>query len=96
MKKILLFIFAITAFVGCTLEEQVLSQSTPETYYQTVPQCRTGINGCYIPLRWIYGSITYFEVCEVAADIMYHPHTTSYHDLSGNYTPALPRYGKSM
>lgn len=84
------------AFVGCTLDEEVISYSQPSTYYQTVPQCRTGVNGCYIPLRSIYANITYFEVCEVATDIMYHPHTTSYHDLSCNYTPAVPRFGKTI
>ena len=51
MKKILVLILSVATLVGCTLEEKVISASEPNTYYQTVPQCKTGLNGCYIPLK---------------------------------------------
>ena len=95
MKKILLIILSAIALVGCTLEEKIISSSATATYYKSVAQCRTGLNGCYIPLRSFYSSNNYFQVCEVAADIMYH-NTTSLYDARAEYTPSQPRYGATM
>ena len=94
MKKILVILSAI-ALVGCTLEEQVLSDSQPSTYYKTVPQCQTGLNGCYIPLKSLYGNGDYFEVCEVAADLIYH-NSDSYYDGMCHYTQSIPRFGNNI
>ncbi len=95
MKKIFLVILSVIALVGCTLEEQVLSNSKPETYYQTIEQCRTGVNGCYTPLRDLYKNGDYFEACEVAADLIYH-NSDSYYDAMCNYTQSEPRFGKTI
>lgn len=72
-----------------------MSSSTPETYYQTVKQCITGINGCYIPLRSLYASNDYFQVCEVATDLMYH-NTTSLYNARAEYSPSIPRFGTNI
>ena len=93
MKKILVILSAI-ALVGCTLEEQVYDPQ-PSNYYQTVPQCKTGLNGCYIPLKSLYGNGDYFEVCEVAADLIYH-NSDSYYDGMCHYTQSIPRFGTSI
>ncbi len=93
MKKILAILLAI-AFVGCTIEEQVFD-SQPTTYYQTVPQCKTGLNGCYLPLKSLYSNGDYFEVCEVATDLIYH-NSDSYYDARCFYTQSLPRFGTSI
>ena len=93
MKKILVILSAI-ALVGCTLEEQVFD-SQPSTYYQTVPQCQTGLNGCYLPLKSLYGNGDYFEVCEVAADLIYH-NSDSYYDGMCHYTQSIPRFGNNI
>ena len=95
MKKILFLILSVAALVGCTLDEKVYSSSQPETYYQTVPQIKTGLNGCYIPLKSLYGNGDYFEVCEVATDLIYH-NTDSYYDAQCYYTQSLPRMGTTM
>ena len=95
MKKILFLILSVAALVGCTLDEKVYSSSQPETYYQTVPQIKTGLNGCYIPLKSLYGNGDYFEVCEVAADLIYH-NPDSYYDAQCYYTQSLPRMGNTM
>ncbi|MBQ5648195.1 MAG: RagB/SusD family nutrient uptake outer membrane protein [Alistipes sp.] len=94
MKKTILIILSAIALVGCTLEEQ-LYDSSPETFYQTVPQCQTGLNGCYIPLRSIYANGDYFEACEVAADLIYH-NSNSYYDAMCNYTQSIPRFGNTL
>ncbi len=95
MKKILFLILSVATLVGCTLDEKVYSSSMPETYYKTVPQIQTGLNGCYIPLKSIYGNGDYFEVCEVAADLIYH-NTDSYYDAQCYYTQSLPRFGNTI
>ncbi|MBR6655824.1 MAG: RagB/SusD family nutrient uptake outer membrane protein [Alistipes sp.] len=94
MKKTILIILAAIALVGCTLEEQ-LYDSAPETYYQTVPQCQTGLNGCYLPLKSLYANGDYFEVCEVAADLIYH-NSDSYYDGMCHYTQSIPRFGANI
>lgn len=95
MKKILFILLSVSALVGCTLEEQVISSSTPDNYYQTVPQIQTGLNGCYIPLRSIYANTTYIQVTDCASDIMYHGTNTRY-DAQGNYMPTQPRFGNTI
>ena len=95
MKKIIVIILTAFTLVGCTLEEKVISYSTPETYYQTVPQCITGLNGCYLPLRSIYSNGDYFETCEVATDLIYH-NSSSYYDAQCNYTQSIPRFGNTI
>jgi len=94
MKKIFLLILSVFTLVGCTLEEQ-LYDSQPTTYYQTFTQCRTGINGCYIPLRSIYANADYFEACEAATDLIYHT-SASYYDALCDYTQSIPRFGSTI
>ena len=95
MKKIFVIILSAIALVGCTLEEKVISSSEPGKYYQTVPQCLTGLNGCYIPLRSIYANADYFEACEVATDLIYHS-SSSYYDAHCDYTQSIPRFGNTI
>lgn len=95
MKKILFILFSAAALVGCTLEEEVYSYSTPSTYYQTVPQIQTGLNGCYLGLRYIYANTTYIQVTDCASDIMYHGTDTRY-DAQGKITPTEPRFGNNL
>ena len=94
MKKTILIILSAIALVGCTLEEN-LYDSAPGTYYQTVPQCRTGLNGCYVNLKSLYSNGDYFEACEVAADLIYH-NSDSYVDARCYITQSLPRFGSSI
>ncbi len=94
MKKILVILLSAIALVGCTLEEQVFD-SQPSTYYQTIPQCKTGLNGCYLPLKSLYSNKDYFEACEVAADLMYHT-SSSYYDARCYYTQSLPRVATNI
>ena len=95
MKKILVLISIIAFATSCTLEEKIISSSTPDTYYKTVVQCKTGLNGCYLPLEALYRSGDYFEVCEAATDLIYHTYT-SYYDAQCDYNPTRPRYGATI
>ena len=73
----------------------MLSNSKADTYYQTVAQCITGVNGCYAPLKDLYRNGDYFEACEVAADLIYH-NSDSYYDAMCNYTQSMPRFGSTI
>ena len=95
MKKIFVIIFSALALASCVIEEEVISSSKPSTYYQTVPQCITGLNGCYIPLRSLYSNGDYFEACEAAADLIYHT-TASWYDAHCDYTQSTPRFGSTI
>lgn len=95
MKKILILISIVAFAASCTLEEKVISSSTPDTYYKTVVQCKTGLNGCYLPLESMYRSGDFFEVCEAASDLIYHSYTT-YWDAVCDYDPTTPRYGNTI
>ena len=94
MKKTILIILSAIALVGCTLEERLYDPS-PETYYQTIPQCQTGLNGCYVNLKSLYSNADYFEACEVAADLIYH-NSDSYVDARCYITQSLPRFGSTI
>ena len=94
MKKILLLFALIFAFASCTLEEDLRSKSTPETYYQTTPQILTGLNGCYAPLRSIYSSMNYFQLCEAASDLI--NHSTNLRDAQCDISQSYPRYGSTL
>lgn len=96
MKKIFILISIIALAASCTLEEKIISSSTPDTYYQTAAQCKTGLNGCYLPLKALYRSADYFEVCEAVSDLIYHGNTSSYYDAFCDYNPTFPRFGTTI
>ena len=63
MKKILVSLLAGCLACSCSLDEKILSSSTNDSYYKTVGQCLTGLNGCYTNIRNIYNNKEYFVVC---------------------------------
>lgn len=95
MKRIFVILLSALVMSSCTLEEKVVSSSMPENYYQTVPQIITGLNGCYIPLKSIYGSYQYFAHTEVATDLYYY---TRYDKKDGtsNFSPVDPQFGDNL
>ena len=95
MKRIFVILLSAIMLSSCTLEEKVVSSSMPENYYQTVPQIITGLNGCYIPLKSIYGSYQYFAHTEVATDLYYY---TRYDKKDGtsNFSPVDPQFGDNL
>lgn len=75
--------------VGCSLEETVTSNSTRKTYYKDVMQIRTGLNGCYNPIRSIFSGSSFFEMTECAADIMRLDISTQY-NATCDISPSRP------
>ena len=95
MKKILLLALSVVALVGCTLEEKIISSSTPETYYQTEKQIETGLNGCYIPLKSIYTNYAFIQYADGGTDLMY-KNSSDATDANAMYTPTTPRFGSTV
>lgn len=92
MKKIILTIAAVVSLTGC-LKEKVLSYATPDNYYTSVVEIKTGLNGCYNPLRTILGARGFWEMTEMDADLLYINGST-YYDASCNISPAQPGIGR--
>ena len=95
MKKILFTLFAGCLLYGCSLDEKILSSSTTESYYKTVGQCITGLNGCYTNIRNIYNNKEYFVVCEGQSDLLYINRSDQPNAVL-MVTPSTPRFGSTM
>lgn len=85
-------IFILTAVVallsGC-LDEKNESYTTMDNYFRDVTQITTGINGCYNPLRTIVQRRDFWEMTEVAADLIYMSGSTVY-NANCDVSPARP------
>lgn len=77
------------------LDEDIRSSSRKETYYKSVDQIVSGLGGCYIPLRSIYGNAGYFRVTECQSDIMYAGGTSADATLE-SISPTAPGMGSTI
>ena len=87
-RKILLFSAVLTILTGC-LDEKNESYTTTDNYFQNVNQIRTGINGCYNSLRNIYSARAFWEMTDVATDLMYMS-SSSLYNANCDVSPARP------
>ena len=62
------FLLALLPMVLSCLDENGNSVVRPENFYQNVEQCTAALNGCYIPLRSIYG-FTFLMATEAVTDL---------------------------
>lgn len=95
MKKILFALLAGSLLCSCSLDEEILSSSTNDSYYKTVAQCITGLNGCYTNIRNIYNNKEYFVVCEGQSDLLYINRSDQPNAVL-MVTPSTPRFGNTM
>ena len=95
MKKILFALLAGSLLCSCSLDEEILSSSTNDSYYKTVAQCITGLNGCYTNIRNIYNNKEYFVVCEGQSDLLYINRSDQPNAVL-MVTPSTPRFGSTM
>ena len=87
-RKILIFSAVVTLLTGC-LNEKNESYTTTDNYFQDVNQIMTGINGCYNSLRNIYSARGFWEMTDVAADLMY-TSSSSLYNSNCDVSPARP------
>ena len=87
-RNILLCSLIVTFLTGC-LNEKNESYTTTDNYFQDVNQIMTGINGCYNSLRNIYSARGFWEMTDIAADLMYTTSATLYNS-NCDVSPARP------
>ena len=87
--------FAVAFLASCSslLDEKVESFVQPDKFYRNASQARAGLDGCYIPLRYIYTS-TLEIATEGVTDLCYS--TSGTQDSQLDISPANPRFGKTM
>lgn len=86
----------IIGIQGCSyLNEEIRSSSQKATYYKTEEQIVSGLNGCYMPLRSIYTSNSYFLVVEGQTDIIYKNTKGNIATLEG-ISPRNPGIGSTV
>lgn len=95
-NKYILLLLSGMLFCSCSfLEEDIRSSSQKDSYYQTEEQIISGLDGCYMPLRNIYGNSSYFVITECQADIIYESGTGINATLEG-LSPSNPSTGTSL
>lgn len=71
MKLNKIFIFtAMTILLSGCLTEKNESYTTMDNYFRNVTQIKTGINGCYNPLRSFVQRRDFWEMTDVATDLL--------------------------
>lgn len=90
MKPIKLLTISVMAILlsGC-LNEKNVSYTTMDNYFQNTTQIITGINGCYNPLRTIIQRRDFWEMTDVATDLLYMSSSTVY-NANCDVSPARP------
>ena len=73
---------------GC-LNEKNESYTTTDNYFRNTTQILTGLNGCYNPLRTILQRRDFWEMTDVAADLLYMSGSTVY-NANCDVSPARP------
>lgn len=94
-KKIILVLCALVPLLGSCLKEDMRSATTSDTYYHTVAQIRSGITGCYTPLRNIMGARGFWLMTEADTDLMYLASNSAY-DANCDVSPARPSFATTL
>lgn len=89
LDRIIIMAFCVLMMSGCSLKEELKSDSTTENYYKNAMQIRTGLNGCYTSARSVFTHSGFFQMTECAADLMYQDAST-YYDANCDISPSRP------
>ena len=77
-KKLLIALCAFVPLLSSCLKEDMRSATTSETYYRSVAQIKSGVTGCYTPLRTIMGARGFWMMTEADTDLMFYSASTAY------------------
>lgn len=89
MKRYLYILCGLSILFGCSLKEEVLSNSTRDTYYKNEVQVRTGLVGCYTQARNIYANVGFWQMTECTTDLISLSNSTQY-DANCDVSPSRP------
>lgn len=96
IKKILYILCALaTPLLTSCLKEDMRSAATSETFYHSVAQIRSGVSGCYTPMRSIMGARGFWLMTEADTDLMYLASSTAY-DANCDVSPARPSFAATL
>ena len=89
MKRFIYAICAMSILFGCSLKEEIVSNSTRDTYYKNEVQIRTGLNGCYTQIRTIYNNTGFWHMTECTTDLISLSNSTQY-NANCDVSPSRP------
>ena len=95
IKKIILIVCALAPLMSSCLKEDMRSAATSETYYRSVAQIRSGVTGCYTPMRTIMSARGFWLMTEADTDLMYLSSSTAY-DANCDVSPARPSFATNL
>lgn len=95
MKKTILILCALVPLLASCLREDMRSATTSETYYHSVAQIRSGVTGCYSPMRNIMGARGFWLMTEADTDLMYLSSSSAY-DANCDVSPARPSFATTL
>ncbi len=95
IKKIILIVCALAPLMSSCLKEDMRSAATSETYYRSVAQIRSGVTGCYTPMRNIMSARGFWLMTEADTDLMYLSSSSAY-DANCDVSPARPSFATNL
>lgn len=89
MRRLIAYMALAAVCCACSLDEKVTSYATSSSYYTSVTKIRTGLNGCYNPIRAMLNGSGFWEMCECATDLMELNISTQYNAIC-DISPTRP------
>ena len=89
MRKLIAYIALAAVCCACSLDEKVTSYATSSSYYTSVTKVRTGLNGCYNPIRATLNGTGFWEMSECATDLIELNISTQYNAIC-DISPTRP------
>lgn len=94
-KKIIFTLCAMLPMLASCLKEDMRSAATSQTYYRSIAQIKSGVSGCYTPLRNIMSARGFWLMTEADTDLMYLASSTAY-DANCDVSPARPSVATNL
>ncbi len=80
---------------GCSLKEDLISESLTDDWYRTPEECRTGVNACYNPIRNQFGGYNVWVAIECTTDLMFLNHSMNY-NATLDISPTKPAVASTI
>lgn len=95
IKKTILILCALVPLLASCLKEDMRSAATSETYYHSEAQLKSGVTGCYTPMRNIMGARGFWLMTEADTDLMFLSSSSAY-DANCDVSPARPSFASTL
>ncbi|MBO4446976.1 MAG: RagB/SusD family nutrient uptake outer membrane protein, partial [Bacteroidales bacterium] len=95
MKKIFAIFTAVICLSGCSLKEELMSNSRNEDFYNNAVQCQTGINACYNLIRSQLSGQNFWFVTDCQTDCMI-MNASTFYNATLNFSPSRPAIASTI